>query len=1012
MARLIKLFFFFATLGGMYHASATPSPKTKRNSGSFQNPQVENRPKFRYWLPDASVAPSAVAADVTSIGSIGGGGIELVPFYNYGGVLAPAVTDWSIYGYGTARYNAIVKAALEAAQSSGLVMDLCMGPQSGQGVPASPDNPGLAYDMIYNYTVVAAGGTFEGKIPGYGLGTLISVTTAAIVSESVIEVPNASLGFSGPAPNVNRTVITVSDASLNLVTKNVKRDGTLTVKFPTGGAAKKYMVFAAYYHLGLERACTAGSTNPQNIQANGSFAVDHFSAEGAKVTTDFLEKYVMVNGVRDLFKKVGKYIWEDSLEIASQTFWTPKLQDTFRRVNGYDIDKYVMLLTINNGLSFGINFLDDISTDAPDKGQSRVEDYRSALTVSMKTYLDAMVSWSNRYVNSEFSTQVAYGIPVDMAQLIPEVEAPEDESLGFDKPGPGGSTDLYRQFVGPANLAGKQIISNEMGAIAGKCYQLTLPELLSYVKRAWAVGNNQMVFHGGSYSGQYPKTTWPGNSGFQYLFSEPWSRHQPVWDNGFAEMNDFIARTQWILQSGVPKRDVTLWIKLSEAVLQTSDNSISNNFTDLIAAGYGYEFFSPANLDLPQANVRNKVLAPDGPAYKAVILRGNDLLTLAGTGNLVKIAKQGVPIVIQGDIPTKINSANGLQEAQANIKSILSLKNVKQVGPGPLAPTLASLGVLPRTRTQVSGGTWLTYWRHDDGAKADYVLILNDGTSSSSGTVTFESTGKPFLLNAWTGVEEPVVEYTVSSQLITIPFKFAAGQNVIVVFRDPSYRGPKTYVTSKSSVAGLGFQYSTKDGLSIKVPASTTPGTVTLSNSKKVTIPAQKIPAAITLSNYTLTAEVWTPGADFYDSNTIGTKTNKTFTIQSLQSWPSIAGLENSAGVGYYKTSFLWRKADGATGAQIDFGPVQNTLRVRVNGKQIPPLDTSAATADISAYLVDGQNFVEATAATTLYNGVVPFYSQLLNSGQAPYTPLVAQSVPAGLTGTVVVTPFRLVKLT
>lgn len=32
-----------------------------------------------------------------------------------------------------------------------------------------------------------------------------------------------------------------------------------------------------------------------------------FSVEGAKVTTDFLEKYIMVNGVRELFKEVGKY---------------------------------------------------------------------------------------------------------------------------------------------------------------------------------------------------------------------------------------------------------------------------------------------------------------------------------------------------------------------------------------------------------------------------------------------------------------------------------------------------------------------------------------------------------------------------------------------------------------------------------------------------------------------------------------------------------------------------------
>jgi hypothetical protein len=33
-----------------------------------------------------------------------------------------------------------LKAALQASKDNGLMMDLCIGPQSGQGVPAEPDN--------------------------------------------------------------------------------------------------------------------------------------------------------------------------------------------------------------------------------------------------------------------------------------------------------------------------------------------------------------------------------------------------------------------------------------------------------------------------------------------------------------------------------------------------------------------------------------------------------------------------------------------------------------------------------------------------------------------------------------------------------------------------------------------------------------------------------------------------------------------------------------------------------
>ncbi|PVH76879.1 hypothetical protein DL98DRAFT_657077 [Cadophora sp. DSE1049] len=995
-------------------ASATARDRST-GSGSFQSPSVDLRPKFRYWLPDASIGANAMAADVNSIASIHAGGIEFLPYYNYGGQFGSQVTDWAIYGYGTPAYNQVLKAALQATEANGLVMDLALGPQSGQGVPASYDNPGLAYDMFYNYTIVSAGGSFSGNAPGYGLGNLISVTTAAVLNKSVIQVPDQDLSavFLGLGP-VNRTIITISQSTLRLVP--VKSDGTIHVEFPSDG--KQHIIFGAYYGLNHIRSCSAAtsSPNPQNIIANGSFAVDHFSPEGAKVTTDFLEKYVFVDGVRDLFRKVGKYMWEDSLEISSTIFWTPKLQDTFKSVNGYDIDKYVMLLTCNNGLSFGVNYPLQIVTDAGDKGQGYVEDYRSALTVSMQSYYKAITDWSKSYLGVEFSAQVGYNIPVDMSQIIPQQSVPEDESLGFD-PDSANTLDLYRQYVGPANLAGKKVISNELGAVMAKCYQMTLPMLTNLVKRAWAVGNNQMVFHAASYSGQYPNTTWPGLAGFIYLFSDPWSRHQPVWDNGFAEMNDFISRTQWVLQAGAPKRDIAFWYKHTKSLV-LEDTATSNNFTDLVAAGYGYEFLSPSNFDLPLAKVKNKILAPDGPAYKAFVLRGTDQLTLAGTQKLVQFAKQGLPVVIQGGIPTTIASSTGLKQAQTNIKSILSLDNVRQIGPGPLVPTLVALGVQPRASTNVDGGKWLTYWRRDDGSNTDYVLVYNDGNTTGTGTVTFEtqSNSKPFSLDAWTGTEEPIAEYTTSSNSITITFTLFAGQNSLIAFRKASYApSPANNVLSTSSVTNLGYVYIKSSGLSIRVPASTTPGSVKLSNSKTVSIPPQKIPATITLGNYTLTVERWTPGASLYDSNTVGTKTNKTVNLPTLASWPTIPGLENSAGIGYYRTSFSWKKSAGASGALIDFGAVQNTLRVRINGKEIPPLDPSHAIADISTYLIDGANVVDAIVATTLYNGVVPIYPDLMSSGSpSPLVRLgipVVSSIETGLLGSVVVTPFKLVKL-
>ena len=85
-------------------------------------------------------------ADIKSAAAKGIGGVEYLPFYNYGG--GSPVNDWVKYGFGTPASNALFKAALEAHLESGTFMDFAMGPNQGQGVPAETDNPGLQWDLV------------------------------------------------------------------------------------------------------------------------------------------------------------------------------------------------------------------------------------------------------------------------------------------------------------------------------------------------------------------------------------------------------------------------------------------------------------------------------------------------------------------------------------------------------------------------------------------------------------------------------------------------------------------------------------------------------------------------------------------------------------------------------------------------------------------------------------------------------------------------------------------------
>lgn len=121
--------------------------------GTFASPAARVRPRFRYWLPDASVDASIVTADIQSAGSIGAGGVEFLPFYDYGeqASFATPIPDWSETGFGSPKFNALFVAALKAHQEAGLKMDFAVGPNQGQGVPAAWDDEGLQWDLVSNW---------------------------------------------------------------------------------------------------------------------------------------------------------------------------------------------------------------------------------------------------------------------------------------------------------------------------------------------------------------------------------------------------------------------------------------------------------------------------------------------------------------------------------------------------------------------------------------------------------------------------------------------------------------------------------------------------------------------------------------------------------------------------------------------------------------------------------------------------------------------------------------------
>lgn len=82
MARLYEYFLLSLSVAA-FAATLNTNDQVNANIdyGTFQNPSVDVRPKFRYWIPDASVDLKVVRDDFAAIASKGAGGFELLGYY-------------------------------------------------------------------------------------------------------------------------------------------------------------------------------------------------------------------------------------------------------------------------------------------------------------------------------------------------------------------------------------------------------------------------------------------------------------------------------------------------------------------------------------------------------------------------------------------------------------------------------------------------------------------------------------------------------------------------------------------------------------------------------------------------------------------------------------------------------------------------------------------------------------------------------------------------------------------
>lgn len=334
-----------------------------------------------------------------------------------------------------------------------------------------------------------------------------------------------------------------------------------------------------------------------------------------------------------------------------------------------------------------------------------------------------------------------------------------------------------------------------------------------------------------------------------------------------------------------------------------------------------------------------------------------------------------------------------------------------------------NLQLLTQTREDDEGNQYLYIYNYDPANYLDKSnrAVIRAATHGQNITTDIVQNGLfvPYSIDPWTGETTQLADFRWEGGKTVVPIDLDYDNIALMAFEkvNPGQAQQQLHIVDTNADSA----YATEDGLAMRTSSS---GTVTaqLSNGATVNQPVE-VPAAYDITDWDLTVESWRPNptaGDLTRTETIDglTTTNrKTSTVvtdidvelDTLTTWDKIPEVGRAvSGKGHYEATFDW-DADSATGAYIDFGKdLEDSMVVWINGtkvggevstnptkvrkdvggigkptiddgrgNQVPLVGTDLYTgginwatpvADVSDYLVDGENEIRIEYSSALAN--------------------------------------------
>ncbi len=631
--------------------------------------------------------------------------------------------------------------------------------------------------------------------------------------------------------------------------------------------------------------------------------------------------------------------------------WTPSLANEFRKVNGYDIKKYIPSL-------FDLELFDRETTKQVQK------DFKKTLSELM---INNLYRKSKEICNSYGLKLVSeaggpgfplYNGPAEPLKALGSLDVPRGEfwinHSRFYKDTNADSIDILRvvKEVSAASHIYKKGIVEEEAFTSFQHWQEGPSDMKPFGDRAFCEGMNRVVFHG--FNHNISGSGFPGYAyGAGTHFDDKrvwWAKARPFVEyltriSAVAQETDFFADVLWYYGDKIPNA------------------ATAKNTHFCVGPGYDYEVI---NTDILVNDIEvkdGKLVLSNGASFSLLALENEECINPEVLKKLKDLVGQGAVVV--GEKPKGVARIAKYNKSVTENEMLINhlwtdAKNPK--GSGVNVQGKIWSGITPAEMLEILNvspdinykgkESYLLDFIHYKKDGLDVYFICNPENKWISRNVGFRINNKvPEIWDPVTGEIIPVSIYNQNKEYTEIPLTLAPYGSLLLVFNDMDTDSHYTGISGSGKYTP--FVEFTKDGVCFLQD-----GDVTLKKDGQ----SEKVKN----ENRSIALD-----GDWEVSFTKGWGAPQKVTFSELISWTDskIEGIKYYSGIATYKTAFQYEpgKIEGKK-IYLDLGEISKVGEVWLNGQRLGITWARPHRFDVTAILKTGENTLTVEVANTWSN--------------------------------------------